>query len=201
MKLKTILLEIDSDLRDSTFLMYHGGTRWSRIPSEIIGSKQGRYEAGVGIYFTNSYETARKYAKGGRVVHAVSIDKNFKLLKDVRVNLNELVNFVKSVPGMKKKSIIVDDLKRYAERTSATEVSLEVLNNLLVNHEAGAGKAGVFVSNYFVSKGADAYLENQSGEEFWLVVFNPKILKKMTVIDPKTVGSGFPFILPKPNAQ
>ena len=46
-----------------TFQMYHGGRKWSFVPSELIAPKQGRYEGGIGIYFTNYYETARKYAK------------------------------------------------------------------------------------------------------------------------------------------
>src|ERR1039458_2323947 len=70
-KLKNLLLE---NSETNTFQMYHGGKRWSRIPSELYSHKQGRYECGVGIYLTNDYNTARKYAKGSRVVHLVEVD-------------------------------------------------------------------------------------------------------------------------------
>lgn len=90
-KLKELLSEMNDDL----FYMYHGGKRWHYIPTDVIPSAKGRYECGVGIYLTNYYETARKYAKGSRVVHIVGIDKNFKDIKDIRIDVNEIVNGVK----------------------------------------------------------------------------------------------------------
>lgn len=190
------LKEIETQPTD-TFKMYHGGKRWTRIPSEFIGSVKGRYEAGPGIYFTNDYNTARKYAKGSRVVHVVEIDKNFKELKNINVPLSDVVNFVKNCGGMRRKNEIVESLNRNAERMKRESVSLDILNNLVVNYEAGAGNVGIQIANYFVSKGADAHLEPQSGQEFWLVVFNPRILKKVDVVDPKSVTSDFEFMLPK----
>lgn len=189
-KLKEILENPD------TFQMYHGGKRWSRIPTEFLGSAKGKYEAGPGIYFTNSYETARRYAKGSRVVHLVDIDKNFKDIDSVSIPLTDIVDFVKTCRGMKHKSEIIDALNRNAERMKRDIISADTLNNLVVNYEAGAGNAGIQIANYFVSKGIDAHMEPQSGDEFWLVVFNPKILKNVTVVDPRTVSSDFPFMLP-----
>jgi hypothetical protein len=194
MKLKTILLEMAGD----TFQMYHGGQRWSRIPSELIGASKGRYEGGVGIYFTNSYQTAREYAKGGKVVQLVNIDKNFKTLDEVQIPVAELVDFVKNVAGMKKKKEIIQDLISNAQRRNKDTISLSILNNLVVNYEVGAGRVGVDVSNFFVSKGGDANVDRHSGDEFWMTVFNPKIIKHVSVVDPKTVDYKFPFLLPQP---
>ena len=70
MKLKTLVESI------GTIQMYHGGNRWSGTPE--IRPTKGRYEGGPGIYFTNNYETAKKYAKGSNVVQLVNIDSNFK---------------------------------------------------------------------------------------------------------------------------
>jgi hypothetical protein len=167
-----------------TFTMYHGGKRWSLTPDSLQPSVKGRYEGGVGIYFTNSYDTARKYAKGGNVVHTV-----------------EMINFVKTVSGLRKRNDIVKDILAYSQRTSRTEISGEVLNNLIVNHEAGSGRPGVEIAKFLVSKGVDASLQNQSGEERWLVVFNPKILKKITVVNPKNIGSDSEFMLPMPTVN
>lgn len=194
MKLKDILLEITGSPED-TFQMYHGGKRWSRIPTELQASGKGRYEGGVGIYFTNNYDTARRYAKGSRVVHLANIDKNYKSIDNVRVPLKELLEFVKNVSGMKKKHSISEDIIRYSVRVGREDVPLSVLNNLVINYEVGSGNAGLQISNYFVSKGVDAYLDRHSGEEFWLVVFNPRIIKTVRVIDPKEVKSGFPFLI------
>ena len=165
--------------------MYHGGQKWSFLPRELQPSFKSRYEAGVGIYFTNYYETARKYAKGSRVVQIVEIDKNFKDISDVKVPIKELLDFIKSVPLMKKKKEIMIDIVNYAKRINASSVPLNVLNNLVVNYEAGSGKPGLEIAKFFVSKGGDASVQNQSGNEFWLVVFNPKIMKKVSVVDPK----------------
>ena len=77
-------------------------------------------------------------------------------------------------------------------------ISADILNNLIVNYESGAGSVGIKISNYLVSKGVDAKFELQSGDEFWLIVFNPKILKKVVIVDPKTVNSDFAFTLPNP---
>lgn len=190
-------MENNSDT-NNTFQMYHGGKRWSRIPSEILGSSQGRYEGGVGIYFTNSYDTARKYAKGSKVVHLVDIDKNFKDIKDVELPLSEVLSFIKNLSGMRHRTEIAQDLQSNASRKNQGYVSANVLNNLIVNHEAGAGKVGVALTNFLVSKGVDASLEYHSGDEFWLVVFNPNIIKKVTVVNPRTINSNSAFMLPIP---
>jgi hypothetical protein len=197
MKLTDIVKEItDTD----TFQMYHGGKRWSRIPTELISSKKGRYEAGVGIYFTNRYETARSYAGGSRVVHLASIDKKFKRLDEVNIPLKEIVNFLKNLGGLRKRQEIINDLERNATRMKRDTISADILNNLIVNHEAGSGNVGVKISNFFVSNGADASIEGGVGlqdGEFWLLVFNPAIIKSVSVVDPRKIGSDFPFMLPR----
>lgn len=179
-----------------TFRMYHGGSRWSYLPDDIQPGKKNRYEAGVGIYFTNSYNTARKYARGGKVVHMVEIDKNYRDISRVMISVEEMVNFVKSVSGLKKRNDIIKDILAYSQRTNRTEISGDVLNNLIVNYEAGAGRPGVEIAKFLASKGVDASLQRQSGEEVWLVVFNPKILKKVTVVNPKDINSDSDFMLP-----
>jgi len=178
--------------------MYHGGKRWSRIPSEILGSKQGRYEAGVGIYFTNDYNTARRYAKGSRVVHAVDIDKNFTEIGDVKLPLSDIIGFLKGLGGLKHREDIINSIIKNAERMKTDYITADVLNNLVVNYEAGAGNVGIKIANYLVSKGVDAKFELQSGDEFWLVIFNPNIIKGVSVIDASKVTSDFEFTLPNP---
>ena len=196
MKLSKLVTE--SENNGDTFQMYHGGKRWSRLPEEIIGGTKGRYEAGVGIYFTTDYNRARTYAKGPKVVQIANIDKNYKDIKSVNLPINEVVSFVKSISGMKKKNEIISDLKRNAERMNRDFVDATVLNNLVVNWEAGSGRPGIEIANYLVSKGGDAYLERQGSDEYWLVVFNPKIIKSVSVVDPKKVTSDFAFQLPVP---
>jgi hypothetical protein len=177
--LKSILFEESTPLR-----FYHGGTRWSRIPDAIGPAKKNRYEGGVGIYFTNSYATARKYGRGGKVVHLVEIDRSYKDINTIRVNVDEMVEDIKNVSMLRHKSEIIADIKNYSIRTNRLDIPLEIFNNLIVNYESGAGKAGQEIVKYFLSKGADANLQPQQGDEYWLVVFNPKIIKRFSIVDP-----------------
>lgn len=181
---------------DSTFKMYHGGSRWSYLPTDIQPGKTNRYEAGVGIYFTNSYNTARKYAKGGKVVHLVEIDKQFKDIEVVTAPVSKIVEFVKNVPQLSSKNDIIRDINAYATRVGKTEISLSILNNLVVNYQAARGKSGVYIAKFFTECGADAHVQKQSGDEVWLVVFNPKILKSVKIVNPKEINSDSQFILP-----
>lgn len=158
------LLKLYEEMQSGTFQMYHGGNKWTTSP-EIRPSKGGRYEGGVGIYFTNNYETAKKYSKGAKVIQLVNIRSDFKKLSDVRVELSELIDFVTNLPGLRKKKEIVTDLNRYSQRTGRSEISLEILNNLIVNHESGAGIVGTEIAKYFVQNGADASVQDQSGDE------------------------------------
>lgn len=178
------------------FQMYHGGKKWSVLPTDVQASKRGRYEGGVGIYFTNSYTTARKYAKGSRVVHKVDIDGNFKDASSVKIPLEKMVEFLKRVPRLKHRSEIIADVTNYATRVKSTEVSANVLNNLVVNYEAGSGPTGIAITRFFIENGVDASKQNQSGDEFWLVVFNPKILKKVVVTNPNSMSND-DWMLPK----
>ena len=61
---------------------------------------------------------------------------------------------------------------------------VRVLNNLVVNYEAGCGKQGIEVTKYIVSRGGDATVV-RNGNEDWLVVFNPKIIKYYRKVDTK----------------
>ena len=182
----------------STFKMYHGGSRWSYLPDDIQPGKKNHYEAGVGIYFTNSYNTARKYAKGNKVVHLVEIDKQFKDIENVRVTIEKITEFVKSVPQLSSKKEIITDITSYSTRVGKTEIPLSVLNNLVVNYQAARGSSGVSLAKFFTDSGADGSIQKQSGDEIWLVVFNPKILKSVKVVNPTEINSDSQFMLKNP---
>lgn len=178
-----------------TFQMYHGGRKWSFVPSELIPPKQGRYEGGIGIYFTNYYETARKYAKGNKVVQIADINKNYTDIKDVNIVAQELIDFAKTI-RLKNKPQIIQSLINYSTRTKQNEIPAEVFSNLIINFEALSGNASIDVAKYFISKGIDASLQPQKQDEQWLVVLNTSIIKSVKVVNPKDVPSLHPFVLP-----
>ena len=133
----------------------------------------------------------------------IKISKAYKNPLQSKLNPNLFHIFLSGFCKMNTKiedfnTDIDHSLQKNADKMQKDWIYADTLNNLIVNYEAGAGKVGIAVANYFTSKGADAHISPQSGDEFWLVVFNPKIIKKVTVVDPKTVTSNFPFILPHP---
>lgn len=178
---------MNQDSNTNIFYLFHGGNKWTNIPTEFNLSTKGRYECGVGLYLTNNYNTARRYAKGSRVVQKVGIDSNYRDISTVKVELAELIDFIKNVPMMRKKKEIIELLEDYSIRTRTTLIPLIILNNLIVNYEAGSGNVGKRILNFFVEHGADAMKYHHSGDEWWFIVFNPNIIKTAKYIDPKTV--------------
>jgi hypothetical protein len=190
-KLRELLEKPDGDV----FQLYHGGTRWQTRPVEIKPGTKGRYEAGVGIYLTNRYLTARKYAMGGKVVHRVDIDKNYKDIGKVQLPLKMSIEFLKNVRGLKNKKEIITDCIKNASRRNADMLPASVINNLIVNYEAGAGKVGLEITKFFIQNGIDAGVQHHLGEEDWLIVFNTNIIKKV-VIMPADIQQD-EYLLPK----
>jgi hypothetical protein len=166
--------------------MYHGGRKWVEDPY-IRKSNKGNYEGGNGIYFTNSYLTARSYAKGGGVVHKAKIKRDFKDIKNVNVSIEKMIDFIKSLYRMKHKKEIISDIRNYSDRVNKKDIPLEILNNLIINFEAGSGNIGPQVAEFFVSNGADASMDHHSGDEYWFVVFNPKIILGKPSICPPNI--------------
>jgi len=192
MKLKE-LLESSSD----TFQMYHGGKEWIRKPSDIKPSKSGRYEMGVGLYFTNSKLTARGYAKGSRSLHLVDIKSDIKDVDDVYIDVEIMVDFVRNCPRLRKKEILIADIHRNQQRTGKKEVSLGLLNNLIINYEVGAGSVGLEITKFFVEHGGQCNWDGRSGKEWWLVIFDPTVIvgyKKLTPTD----QDNYPWMLEIP---
>jgi hypothetical protein len=177
-----------------TFQMYHGGKEWYYIPKDIIPSRKNRYEYGVGIYTTNNYSRASEYAKGSRIVQILDISKNYNDIKNVKIPLQEVIEFLKSI-RIKNRNQIIQDLNFNAQRMKSDFISADTVNNLIVNHEAGAGETGVEITRFLVQHGVDALLERKSGEEYYLIIFNPKIIRRVQKVNPKQIPS---FMLPTP---
>lgn len=202
MKLSSILFEGEDAAQNpdsGTFQMYHGGMKMTSIPTELKSVKQGRYESGIGINLTNNFETAKRYAGGRRVVHLFDIDKDIVHTNDPRaeLNLEEVIQFLEGVKRLPKRDLIISDLRRYSERRGNTkQVPADVLNNLIINHKAGAGQTGLEIVRFFLDKGIDGVFTTQSDKEVWFVLFNPSKIKNIAVV------KGYPerdrFMLPNP---
>lgn len=153
--------------------LYHGGYLWDQ--PQILPSKKNRYEHGTGIYLTTNYNTARKYAKGNKIVLAVFITPNFKLIDQIQINPQTIIDFLNSI-RIKNKQNIIQDILNYQQRTQRPTVPLSILNNLVVNYEAASGKVSLLINQFLVQNGADAEIDKKYDED-WLIVFNTKIIK------------------------
>lgn len=140
---------------------FHGGIKW--LGSPTINPKRRRYEHGPGIYLTTSYETARKYGKGSRAVFEVDV-QDFTCISEIKIPKLDLLRFIEELRPKNWENICTD-LEGYANRTGREDIPLNVLNNLVVNWEAGGGKSGASIAQFFTENGADALIEQRGGGE------------------------------------
>lgn len=197
------LIDIVEAMNDgpATFQMWHGSKRWDGNP-EVQAPRKGHYEAGPGIYFTTHYSTASRYAKGGGSVMLAEIDRNLRLADTVLIPLETVICFVQDCPRMRHKREIIADLKGNAARHHAESIYAEILVNLVVNWEAGAGHVGLAVAKFLREQGVDALLDrSRSGGENWLVVINPSVIKSIKRVRPQDVPASEYNLPPVPAAQ
>ena len=188
-QIKKMNLKVTENVENPTGVvrMWHGSKRWDGLP-EIRAPKKGRYEAGVGIYLTSSYERARSYAKGGGSTMLITLKPNIRYAYNVFIKVDTIVQFLNRLSKTDKKlQLIRNDIVANAERMKSDSVRAQILINLFVNYEAGLGKNGLELADFLQKNGVDANLENQSGGEKWIVVINPDIIAKIGKVSAKDV--------------
>jgi hypothetical protein len=173
----TELLEDSSD----TMTFWHGGRNLQFNHMEMLGAKHGRWEYGPGLYLTNHYETARKYAKGGGSTYKVTVEKGTDI-KQITIDLKEVIDFVKRYVIGKHRSNIIDDLKNNLNKLGILQ--LEVLVNLCVNYDALSPKNTVELRKFLVNHGADYEIVRGYGgrDEHIAIIFNPTKIKNIEPI-------------------
>lgn len=172
------------------YQFWHGGKRWAGKP-EVQASRQGRYECGPGIYLTNRYLTAKKYAAGGKVTTLATLVDNVRWLQDAKLPLNELLDFIDTVPRLKGRAQVKADFEQRCVRREMSMTDLcpvEYLVNILINAESLAGNVGLVLVEWLVRKGVDASLYLAHGQEQWVIVYNPAVIVKHAVVSGSTVS-------------
>lgn len=185
MNLVNKVIKEAEEVKDKKNLFFHGGNLDKMDYQEIIAPKTGRFEYGIGLYLTTSREVAEKYSKGSRKLYLVELENNIVDLNSVKVNINDINNNLKvflSKPDYQK---LQKPLLSTVERTQKEEINLGTLNIIMLNYRILKPKYAADIVKYFISKGADAYVDDNTfgwGEKT-VVLFNFQKIKNIQKID------------------
>lgn len=169
------MINIEEVNKNGRLLAWHGAQKWEGLP-EIKPHKKGTYEYGPGIYFTNHCSTAQSYARGPGSIMLMEIECPRLLTIKDKVLLEDATSFYDSCFRLKNRKSILNDLKRNVRDGF---ISVDTVINCGVNNEALAGSHGPDLAQWLADKGFDATIgRSQANNEEWMVVFNPKIIKK-----------------------
>lgn len=184
------------------FKFWHGGARWTDKP-QVQSPKAGRYEHGPGIYLTTHYLRAKGYAKGGKVTTLIELSPDTRWLHAAKLPSQELVQFFDMAPRLPNRDKLkaeFQSLNRMAEASPDALVKVEYLRNFLVNSDALSSKAGLYFAQWLVDHNIDAAIERVYSAEEWVVVFNPAVIVKHTVVPAANVALALyelPAVLPR----
>lgn len=186
--------------------MWHGGRDLEYNYREFKESRKKRWEYGPGLYLTDHYDTASKYAKGGGKTYLVEFEvKNFINNRDLSVD--DVFSFIKSYVVKSKARDIMDDIDSHIKRLLARQsevgngglvgsrygadvVNAEIFLNLMINYDAVIGKNTKKLNEFLVNSGVDCLYSSRFGgrDETILCLFNNKNIKKISVVSASEIG-------------
>lgn len=159
-------------LIEPDLVMFHGG----RINGNIVElhTRAGSMAYGPGFYLTTSYWTAREYRGGNGFVYKVQVKTPLRWDHEVRLNTQQVDTFLSSIPKLKRRSDVLEDLGVLsARRPDGTVTMTGILNTLSNNGSYGASVARE-VARAIINAGCDASLitgANGGGED-WIALHN-----------------------------
>lgn len=171
--------------------LWHGGRDLEYSYKELRGSKNGKWEHGAGLYLTTHYDTAYSYSKGGGKTYLITLDIDpDKDLYSKKITIDEALNFISNNCKKNKLSLLSTDLNENLKRNGNMEyVSLDVLQNLIINHEAIANSKSYLLNEFIVNCGVQYGLVSRfkGRDEQVLVIYDRDTIKKVKPIPSKEV--------------
>lgn len=158
--------------------LFHGG----RLTGPVeVRTRSGSMAHGPGLYLTTSYWTARKYAKGGGFVARVCIEPDVRWAHQVRVPVAKALEFADSIPKLKRRADVKEDLETLASRRPDGTVSFVGVTNIMQANGSYGASVAQDVVEALVRFGVDAtlVLSADSGED-WVVVHNAEKIRSIT---------------------
>lgn len=153
----------------NTTKWYRGDMYWKEPPAIKTG-KKGTREHGPGMYFTNSPEGARKWAKGPRSLMEVEVaDLRLLTLRDTAPT-SAVANFA----AFYLKGTLADEIRK--DRKPDEPYPLWFLMTLAVHHGFAHGQKGDLLRQHLLTHGIEGHVTEPSfgfpGEK-WLLLFDP----------------------------
>ena len=175
------------------FELWHGSQRWEGRPS-IQPCRVGCYEHGPGLYLTTSKEGAKKYAKGAGSLVKIGLSQEIAWLHNAWLSLDQMQDIL---PFLRNRKKIAGDIQEWMTEFDGDRLPASYFLNSCIDHQALSGKGGQELASWLVEQGIDASLYKRSGQEDWIVLFNPaKILlhQKLTAKQADPMPDDFPLI-------
>ena len=178
-RIKYYLTQASQTPAQHTITMWHGGRGLEYSYQEMLGNKSKQMEHGPGLYLTNFYSVASKYAKGGGKTYLVTFKRGTNI-DDVTLKLPDVIKFIKANRFKNKPAILEFINNKYKETMRADN-----LVNLLINYECLQPAASALTRQYLVDNGVDyAVVHNFGGynDQTVVIIFNPAVITSAKAI-------------------
>ena len=149
----------------TTLTLWHGGSLREK-PTHYTGIRS-KAEYGPGIYVSNQYQLARKYAKGNKTTSQITFDVGTDI-SEVYIDYTDITQFVNSFVKVKFRKLLISECKCYCNdqgkisalcflnlitsdiyQFNQTVKTSKALNQFLVQHGVTTAK----INNYMFSSG------------------------------------------------
>lgn len=173
--------------------LWHGGRDLEYSYRDLRGSKNGKWEHGAGLYVTTHYDTALSYSKGGGKTYLITLDIDpDKDIYSKKIKIEEALNFISKHCKKNKLSILSTDINEHLKRKGDMDyLNLEVLQNLIINHEAIVHSKSYLLNQFIIDCDVQYGIvpRFKGRDEQVLVVYDRSIIKKVKAIPSKEVTS------------
>jgi len=173
-------MNIHEVISPNTVTLWHGGRRLEYSYREVRGNNSKQMEAGPGLYLTNEYSVASKYAKGGGKTYLVTIEHGTDIM-DINIPVQVALSFLNSIRMPHKKELLTHIKVQYSDT-----ICLGYVNNLLINFNCLQASNSASIRQWFVDLGADYSATTLWGMKM-VVVFTPDIIKHVEVVPANAV--------------
>lgn len=160
---------------DNIMVFYHGGNLDNA--DDYIIHKKGKITFGTGLYGTERLDIARKYAKGGRKLYKLEIEKGNDITKCF-LDKDKCMNFINNYIIKSLRLFILGKLEVHFKND---KIDASIFNNLILNFKGIKSSNTPKLRKFFVDNNIDYEISNNTFgfSEKMIVLFNMKKIKNI----------------------